>query len=413
VSIGAEDIRARWGPVGAAFRAADTIRPEGGGSTGIDDVGLIDHHCHGLAKADLDRPAFENLISESFDPAPRGTTHFDQPLGLAVRRWCSPILELEPFADPDDYLAKRRDLGAEEVGRRFLKEAGLAQLLIDTGYRSDEVHEPAGMAELSGLPTYEVVRLEAVAEAVARSGVEASRYAEAYAETLARASADAVGFKTIVAYRGGFDFDPARPSRDEVTTAAGRFLRSGGDGPVRLDDPVLLRHGIWTGADIARDRGFPIQFHSGWGDPDLVLHLTNPTLLTGLIRELAPLDVSVTFLHCYPFHREAAYLAEVFPNVYFDVGSALHYHGPSSPKLLAEAMEVAPFTKLLFSTDAFAVAEQYYLGTMLFRRAFTAVMDEWIAAGHCDANEADRIAELIGRENARRIYPLGDGSRRG
>ena len=47
----------------------------------------------------------------------------------------------------------------------------------------------------------------------------------------------------------------------------------------------------------------------------------------------------------------------MYPNAYFDVGSALHYHGPSSARLLAEAMEVAPFTKLLYSSDAFAVAE--------------------------------------------------------
>jgi uncharacterized protein len=146
----------------------------------------------------------------------------------------------------------------------------------------------------------------------------------------------------------------------------------------------------------------------GWGDADLTLHLTNPTLLTDLIRELAPMDVSVTLLHCYPFHREAAYLAELYPNVYFDVGSALHYHGPSSARLLAEALEVTPFTKFLFSTDAFGVAELYYLGSMLFRRGLHAVFDAWIAAGHCNTAEADRIAELIGRENARRIYPLPD-----
>jgi predicted TIM-barrel fold metal-dependent hydrolase len=282
----------------------------------------------------------------------------------------------------------------------------LAELLLDTGYRSDEVHEPAGMAELAGLPTHEVVRLEAVAEAVARSGVEATRYPEAFAGALAIAASDAVGFKTIVAYRGGFDFDPARPSRDEVVRAAGPFLESAGAGTGRLTDPVLLRYGIWTGADIAKDRGFPIQFHTGWGDPDLVLHRTNPTLLTGLIRELAAMKVTMTLLHCYPFHREAAYLAHVYPNVYFDVGSALHYHGPSAPTLLAEALEVVPFTKLLYSSDAFGIAEMYYLGSMLHRRALRQVLDAWIAADHCNAAEADRIVSLIGRENALRIYPL-------
>ena len=379
----------------------------------MDDIGLIDHHCHGVVKADLDRPAFENMISESYDPAPSGTSHFDQPLGLAVRRWCAPLLGLQPLPSSDEYLERRRELGSQEVGRRFLKEAGLAALLIDTGYRSDEIHTPQDMNALAGVPTHEVVRLEAVAETVARSGIEAGAYPDAYGERLAEASANAVGFKSIVAYRGGFEFDPARPSRAEVARAAGGFLKDGDGGPGRLADPVLLRHGIWAGADIARERGMPIQFHVGWGDADLVLHLTDPTLLTGLIREFAVLGVNVTLLHCYPFHRNAAYLAAVYPNVYFDVGSALHYHGASSGRLLAEAMEVAPFTKLLFSTDAFGLAEQYYLGSMLYLRALRGILDGWIAADDCDAAEADRISGLIGRENALRIYPLrGDRSER-
>src|SRR5436190_2019865 len=221
--------------------------------TGTDDIGLIDHHCHGVATGDLDQAAFENMISESFDPPPPGTSHFDGPLGLVIRRWCAPFLDLEPFPSPEDYLTRRREVGADEVARRFLKEAGLGALLIDTGYRSDEIHEPDRMADLAGAPTHEIVRLEAVAEAVAGSGAEAGRYADAFADELARRVASAVGFKTIVAYRGGFDFDPARPSGDEVTRAAGPFLQGGAKGTARLTDPVLLRHGIWTGADIARE----------------------------------------------------------------------------------------------------------------------------------------------------------------
>ena len=323
------------------------------------------------------------------------------------------MLELDPFPSPEGYLARRHDLGPDEVSRRFMEEAGLAELLIDTGYRSEELHDPAAMAELTGLPTHEVVRLEAVAEAVARSGVDATRYPKAFADALAEASADAVGLKTIVAYRGGFAFDPARPSAEEVVRAAGPFMEAGARGTARLTDPVLLRYGIWTGADMARERGMPIQFHVGWGDPDILLHLSNPALLTELIRALSRLRVDVALLHCYPFHREAAYLSAVFPNVYLDVGSALHYHGPSAPRLLAEAMEVAPFTKLMFSTDAFAVAEQYYLGSMLFRRALRSLLDDWMAAGHCDGSEADRIIELIARGNAMRIYTLGTRPRPG
>jgi predicted TIM-barrel fold metal-dependent hydrolase len=377
---------------------------------GLDDLRLIDHHCHGVVSSNLDRAAFEGLISESFHPRPPGTSQFDSPLGLAVRAWCGPVLGLEPFAPPEEYVDRRAQLGADEVARRFLREAGLGALLLDTGYRSDELHEPAGMRDLAAIPVHEVIRLEAVAEAVAGSGGDASAYPSAFSDALAEASRDAVGFKTIVAYRGGFGFDPEAPDDAEVIRAAGSFLESAASGRPRLSDPVLLRFGIWTGARLARERGMPIQFHVGWGDPDLELHLTNPSLLTRLIREFAEIGVNVTLLHCYPFHREAGYLAAMYPNVYFDVGSALHYHGPSSGRLLAEAMEVAPFSKLLFSSDAFGVAEQYYLGAMLHRRALGQVLNEWIAADHCDAATADRIAEGIGRGNALRIYPLPDGA---
>jgi uncharacterized protein len=372
----------------------------------VEGLRLIDHHCHGVVKMGLDLAEFERLISESFDPPPPGTTRFDSPLGLAVRRWCAPVLGLEPFASPQEYVARRAELGAVEVARSLLGEAGLGALLIDTGYRSDELHDPREMGALAAAPVHEIVRLEAVAQTVAGSGVDASGYPNAFRETLDEASKEAVGFKTIVAYRGGFSFDPEAPDDADVVRAAGPFLETAAAGRPRVADPVLLRFGIWSGALLARERGFPIQFHSGWGDADLELHRTNPTLLTGLIREFDRLGVNMVFLHCYPFHRDAAYLASVYGNVYFDVGSALHYHGPSSAGLLAEAMEVAPFSKLLFSSDAFGLAEQYHLGAMLFRRALRETLDAWIDADHCDRATAGRIAEGIARGNALRIYPL-------
>jgi predicted TIM-barrel fold metal-dependent hydrolase len=372
----------------------------------VEGLRLIDHHCHGVVKADLDLVGFERLISESFDPPPPGTSRFDSPLGLAVRRWCAPVLGLEPFASPQDYVARRAELGTAEVARSLLEQAGLDALLIDTGYRADELNGLQDMAALATVPVHEIVRLEAVAQTVAVSGIDAGGYPSAYREALEEASKEAVGFKTIVAYRGGFSFDPEAPADADVVRAAGPLLETAGSGDPRVADPVLLRFGIWSGAELARERGFPIQFHSGWGDADLVLHRSNPTLLTGLIREFDRLGVNVIFLHCYPFHRDAAYLASVYGNVYFDVGSALHYHGPSSAGLLAEAMEVAPFSKLLFSSDAFGLAEQYHLGAMLFRRALQQTLDAWIGADHCDAATARRIAKGIARENALRIYPL-------
>jgi predicted TIM-barrel fold metal-dependent hydrolase len=159
-------------------------------------------------------------------------------------------------------------------------------------------------------------------------------------------------------------------------------------------------------AELARARKLPIQFHVGYGDRDAVIHLNNPSLLMGFFQEMERMGVNVTLLHCYPFHREAGYLAEVFPNVYFDVGEIQHYTGAMSGHILGEALELSPFTKQLYSSDAFGVAEFYYLGALLYRKALQRHLDRWIADGMCSPREAERIVRMIGFENAGRIYPL-------
>jgi predicted TIM-barrel fold metal-dependent hydrolase len=384
------------------------VGAEQSGDDGIDLEGLplLDHHCHGVVAGSLAREEFESLINEGFEPAPLGTSHFDAPIGLAIRRWCAPLLDLDPLAAAQTYLARREELGPEEVNRRLLRGAGMAALLIDSGYRSDELLDLPAMGELAGAPVHEIVRIEAVAESVAGEVADAAGYPGALEAALEKRADAAVGLKTIVAYRAGFAFDPSPPSREEVVEAAGGWLREIEEGRWRLTDPVLLRFGIWAGAEVARERGLPLQVHSGFGDPDLRIHEANPTLLTDLIRSLGKLPVNVVFLHCYPYHREAGYLAAVFPHVYFDVGSALNYTGPSARNLLAEALEVAPFTKQLFSSDAFGVPELYYLGAELFRKTLGAILGGWMDDEDCTVQDAERIASMLGRDNALRIYPV-------
>jgi predicted TIM-barrel fold metal-dependent hydrolase len=132
----------------------------------------------------------------------------------------------------------------------------------------------------------------------------------------------------------------------------------------------------------------------------------NPALLHEFLLRLRPRRVPVMLLHCYPYQREAGYLASSFPDVYFDLGEALHYVGRSAPRIMAEALELAPFTKQLFSTDAFGVSELYFLGTLLFKRALGRVLTEAVDHGDWSRADAERIVTLIGWENAQRVYRL-------
>jgi len=357
---------------------------------------------------DLSIESFEDVISEAFAPAAPGTSHWDKPTALGIRRWCAPVLDLPKFCTPEEYIARRKELGATEVNRRFMQGGGFAQLIVDSGNRPDELCSVAELGEIAGVPAREIVRMESVAETVAGSGVGAADYAQAFESALRGSLNDnVVGLKSVLAYRATLNIDYTRPSAAEVTQAAGAWLQEiEKSGEVRITDAVLERHLIWLGAEIAREKSMPIQFHIGVGDPDIELNKVDPSLLTPFIRAVDPWKFPITLLHCYPFQRQAGLMAENFPYVYFDVGFVLNWAGPGYQRIMDEAMELAPFTKQLYSSDAFGLSEFYYLGAMRFSMALRHTLDRWIADDELPANEAGRIMRLIAHDNAKRIYKI-------
>jgi predicted TIM-barrel fold metal-dependent hydrolase len=362
----------------------------------VAQLSLIDHHVHGVARGPLDRAAFEQLITESDRPM---MSTFDSQLGVAIRRHCAPLLGLAPLVSADAYLEARSALDESELSRIFLSATGVSDYLVDTGYSGDLVTSVDELAQLSGSRTHEVVRLEAELEYVAEHESDVSAVPDAFLKRLESRTKGAVGLKSIVAYRHGFDFDPSEPNRAEVLTALDRWYSK----RERLSHPVLLRWLLWTGAR----RGLPLQLHVGFGDSDLQLDKTNPALLTEWLRRIEPLGTQVVLLHCYPYHREAGYLAHVFPHVSFDLGLTTMYVGARAAAVLAEGLELAPFGKVLYSSDAFGPAELHYLGATLWRRAITSVLGGFVAEGEWSPADAARVAGLIGRENAVRLYGIG------
>src|SRR5260370_7730160 len=93
---------------------------------------LIDHHCHGVINVPLDGPGLEALLTEAPGPPPPGTSMFDSQLGFAVRRWCAPLLDLEPSAPADRYLRRRAELAPAEANRRLLRPAHVTPCLFHT-----------------------------------------------------------------------------------------------------------------------------------------------------------------------------------------------------------------------------------------------------------------------------------------
>jgi predicted TIM-barrel fold metal-dependent hydrolase len=239
-----------------------------------------------------------------------------------------------------------------------------------------------------------VLRLETLAQDAARSTGD---YAAAFEELLHERGAEAVATKSILAYRGGFVGDLSDPSAASVHEAAARWRDEGGS---RLTDRVLIRFGLHRALRL----GKPLQFHVGFGDRDCDLAGANPLHLRDFL--CAAGETPVMLLHCYPFEREAGYLAQAFNNVYVDGGLSINYLGARAKGLIGRLLELAPFRKILYSSDGFGPPELHYLGARLWRNGIRDVAADFVHAGEWSEGDAMRVIDLIASTNARRVYGL-------
>ena len=170
------------------------------------------------------------------------------------------MLGLETHADPDAYLARRAELGPRATARTLLQACGSSDLLVDTGLAWPGLCGLAELADLASARVHEVVRVEAVAEELAASGVGAGELGSALAEALAERASRCVAFKTVAAYRTGLELRATAPSGLEVGRAADRWLarlRPGGPAPAGRPDAGRARRLVLPAARACRCRCTP------------------------------------------------------------------------------------------------------------------------------------------------------------
>src|SRR5262249_62195420 len=121
-----------------------------------------------------------------------------------------------------------------------------------------------------------------------------------------------------------------------------------------LDTLYRIAHGV------CRETGRPLQVHAGFGDPDVDLVQANPVLLKTALDEGWADGVALVVLHmAYPYFREAAYLAAVWPGVHVDLSLALPFLGPGAVLPLIEMLSLAPWSKLLYGSDVRGLPELF------------------------------------------------------
>src|SRR5919109_5556082 len=124
----------------------------------------------------------------------------------------------------------------------------------------------------------------------------------------------------------------------------------------------------------------------------------DPSHLKPLVERFR--ETAFVLLHCYPFVREAGWLAHVYGNVWFDLSLTIpHVSRPG--EALAEALELAPVSKLLYASDAARAPELYLLAATWWRDALADTLPALLPE-----QDVEQAARRVLRENALTLYDL-------
>ena len=309
----------------------------------------LDHHAHNLWKPEVAaRRLFVAAFTEADDPAvldrhARHTLFFRRSLrDLAALLGCEPT--------ESAVVAAREQLGWEELARVCFTAAKLDAVLIDDGFLPDETLPLAWHARF--VPVRRVLRLEALAQDLLAEVDDFAGFQERFRSALDPPPADVVAFKSIIAYRSGLAIEPVTRADAEARFAALRPAAA--RKPCRLADKVLLDFLVTQALEVAARHRLPVQFHTGFGDPDLDLRLANPLHLHPRLEDRRYRNAPIVLLHAsYPSPREAGYLASVYPQVYLDLSLAVPFLSVAGMRDATRALlELAPANKLMYSSDA-------------------------------------------------------------
>ncbi len=369
----------------------------------LSGLSVVDGHCHPLVASpwDVSAEAFSNLFSEGRP----GTMAAHIPHTGYFRRALRDLARLlgsEP--DIEAVLERRRQIGPE-VARRGLAESHVSALLVDTGY-------PPGAMSLSkmheALPCaiHEVFRIESCAQNLLPKGFSYDEFVKTFRDELTAAARSVVAFKSIVAYRSGLAIQPWKP--EEAARAYREAVtRVQGGGSSRLTEKPLLDTLVALALDLCRETGRPLQLHAGFGDPDIDLLQANPVLLRSVLEDPRWADVRIVVLHmAYPYVREAAFMASVWPQLHVDLSLALPFLGRGAVPALAEMLALAPASKLLYGSDLGGLPELYMLSANWGRATLGGALGWLVERDEITAREGREMGRRILSENAISLYGL-------
>ncbi|KAK7267802.1 hypothetical protein RIF29_20481 [Crotalaria pallida] len=387
----------------------------------VEEVELVDAHAHNLVALDSTFP-FIHAFTEASGDALTFSPH-----SLSFKRSLRDIAELygseSSLQSVEEY---RRANGMQSICSTCFKAARISTILIDDGLKLDKMHHIQWHRSFTPV-VGRILRIERVAEKILDedlpdgSSWTLDSFNKAFVSKLksyplyfvytgllsftVTVSGEIFGLKSIAAYRSGLEIN-TNVAKKDAEEGIKQVLTAGK--PVRIANKNLIDYIFLQSLEVAQAYDLPVQIHTGFGDKDLDMRLSNPLHLRAVLEDKRYSKSRIVLLHAsYPFSREASYLASVYSQVYLDFGLAipkLSVHGMISS--LKELLELAPINKVMFSTDGYAFPETFYLGAKKSREVVFSVLRDACIDGDLSTPEAVEATKDIFARNAIHFYKL-------
>ena len=294
--------------------------------------------------------------------------------------------------------------GYTEYVAKLYEDAGLDTLIFDFGIPLPMLDVATVRSELP-VEVVPVFRIEPLIAELLKTDIGWAEFQRRYDDTIADALTNQgfKGVKSIIAYRTGLDVSPLSRTPDQGLQALDAIRRGLGGGSMKkLRDHLLCR-----ALELCMEHDVPMQIHTGMGDFEVNLVLCRPGYLMDLLRFPAYRGCRVLLVHTgYPYHREAAYMANVLPRVWCDLSEGIPFAGNAAWEILRGVLAMAPLTKICYGSDGYKVPEIMYTSAKLGKQAVASVLAELVSDGMLTQCDAESAAGLILSGNARELYRL-------
>jgi hypothetical protein len=373
----------------------------------LSSIPLADNHCHGIyrTQAPVDVAAWRGLFTESTDQEMRGKHVTTTLFYRRLIREMALFFDCEPTEEA--VLAARQKLNEQDLIRSFLRVANFDVLFIDKGYPpQDLLLSDATVSDLANCRVAPMLRVELLMQRLIAENATLSEVIEALRAALSDVRGQGyVALKSIVAYRTGLDIRTwVTDDVEEAFAIARREVQE--KGSIRLAHKPLLDTLLHVIFEEAARQELPIQFHTGYGDADADMLLANPLHLRAVLERREYRAMPVVLLHeSYPYTRQGAYLATVYENAYLDLSYGIPFLGYNEMlEFTRAAFSVAPYSKLLYSSDAVGVPEVHWVSALDGRRIIGQVLGECVNNGDLSQSQAEQAGAAVLHDNAIQLY---------